>query len=136
MPKIFGLNSLGVIAASIAFYFVGFLWYGILFPDLWMQGSGYVAEQFEGQSPVWMVGGFLITIMQVIGIGVVLRWRGAADIGGAVKAIALLWLLLALPFCHYHYLYGPIHDAGLLMVDASHFLVGWVISAVILSLLK
>jgi hypothetical protein len=59
MPKILGLNLLAVIAASIAFFFVGFLWYGVLFSDIWMAAEGISAEAADADSPVWMLGGFL-----------------------------------------------------------------------------
>lgn len=136
MPRIFGLNLVAVTLASLAFYFVGFLWYGMLFQELWMEWAGVTDADVENENPAYMVGGFLITIMQVIGIGFVLRWKGAADIGEAIKTALVLWLLLALPFVMYAYLYMPAHNSAMLMVDASHLLVGWVVSAIILAVLK
>ncbi|GAB4531260.1 MAG: hypothetical protein Tsb0010_12690 [Parvularculaceae bacterium] len=134
MPKLFGLNSVGVLAASVAFFFVGFLWYGVLFQDVWMAAHGITEEDASG--PVWMLGGFVITVIQVIGLGLVLRWRGAADPMEAAKTGALVWLVFALPIAHYDYLYTPAHDWMLLLVNSTHLLVGWVVSAVILSVLK
>ena len=136
MPKLFGLNSVGVLAASVAFFFVGFLWYGVLFQQAWMTAVGVAAEDAEAGGAIWMLGGFLITVMQVIGIGLVLRWRGVADLPGAVKTAAILWLVFALPFVHYNYLYLPDHNWVLLVIDGSHLLVGWIVSAVVLSVLK
>ena len=137
MPKILGLNSLAVLLATLAFYFVGFLWYGLFFMEAWMNAAGITEADYGDQSQgVWMLGGVLITIMQVIGIGLVLRWKGAASIGDAVKTTLIIWALFALPFVHYNYLYEPDHSVVLLIIDASHLLVGWVISAVILSLIK
>lgn len=136
MPKIFGLNLVGVLVATVAFYLVGYLWYGMVFADAWMAAAGVTEADFEGESPVWMAGGALITFMQVIGIGLVLRWKGAADMGAAIKTALVLWLVFALPFTHYGYLYSPGHNAMMLMIDASHLLVGWVVSAIVLSMMK
>ncbi|MEZ5894700.1 MAG: DUF1761 domain-containing protein [Parvularculaceae bacterium] len=136
MPRLLGLNLIGVIAASVAFYFVGFLWYGVMFSDAWMAAEGIPAEAAESQSPVWMAGGFLITILQVIGIGLVLKWKGVSDLMGSAKVAGILWFFFALPFCHYAYLYTPAHNSLLLMIDLSHLLVGWVVSAIILSFFK
>lgn len=135
MPKLFGLNSLGVVVASIAFFMVGWLWYGVIFMDAWMAEMGIAADG-DAESPIWMLGGFLITVAQVVGLGLVLKWKGAADIGAAVQTAFILWLVFALPFSHYTYLYTPAHSATLLMIDASHLLVGWIVSAVVLSLVK
>ncbi len=108
MPKILGLNLLGVAEAD-----------------------------FEGDNQaVWMAGGFVITVMQVIGIGLVLKWKGAASLSDAIKTVLLLWLFLALPFAHYGYLYGVAHSQTLLVVDATHLLAGWLVSGVALTLIK
>ncbi len=137
MPKIFGLNLAAVLAASVAFYFVGFLWYGLIFSDIWMAEMGIPASAMEeGQNPLWMVGGFVITVMQAVGIGLVLKWKSAANMNAAIMAALILWITIAVPFAAYGYLYGVAHSLTLFMIDASHLLVGWVVSAIILSLIK
>lgn len=134
MPKLFGLNLLGVLVASVAFFLIGWLWYGVLFVDMWMAEMG-LAEEDAG-SPLWMIGGFIITVMQVIGIGLAMKWKNAAGLNGAVMTAVVLWLVFALPFSAYGYLYSPAHSTTLLMIDASHLLIGWVVSAAILALIK
>ncbi len=137
MPKLFGLNSVAILAASVAFFIVGFLWYGLLFADAWMAASGITKEMAEAdQNPSWMIGGFVITVMQVIGIGLVLKWKGATSLNAAAMTALLLWFVFALPFCLYAYFYSVAHSSTLLMIDASHLLVGWVVSAIVLSFFK
>jgi hypothetical protein len=82
------------------------------------------------------VGGFLITLLQVVGLGLVLKWKGDATPMADATTAAVLWFFFALPFCLYAYLYTPAHSSTLLMIDASHLLVGWVVSAVVLRLIK
>ena len=130
----FGLKPLPVILATVAFYFVGFLWYGLIFSEVWMAGHG-VSEEDAG-SPLWMIGGFILTFMQVIGLGLILKWRNGSGVGAALQTAGLLWLLLALPFTLYDYVYLPGHNFTLLLVDASHLLVGWVVAAIILAVMK
>jgi hypothetical protein len=101
-----------------------------------MAAEGLTAADAEDQSPIWMIGGFLITVMQVVGLGLILKWRGVTGVGPAIATALLLWLLLALPFTHYAYLYLPAHNATLLMIDGSHLLVGWVLVAAVLALVK
>lgn len=133
MPK---LNPIGVIVASLAFYFIGFLWYGFLFSDAWMAAHGLAAEDAEAQSPTWMAAGFVITVAQVIGLAVALKWKGVKSPMSAATTAAALWAFFALPFSLYSYIYLPAHDSTLLMIDAGHLLVGWVVSAIVLSLFK
>jgi hypothetical protein len=133
MPK---LNPVAIIAASVAFYLIGFLWYGLIFSDPWMSAHGLTAEDAENQGPIWMLLGFVITLMQVTGLACVLKWKGASGPAAAAMTATVLWALLALPFNGYAYVYLTSHDATLLMIDASHMLVGWIISAIVLSLFK
>lgn len=133
MPK---LNPVGIIVASIAFFLVGFLWYGVLFSDAWMEAEGVTKEAAEADSPMWMVLGFVITVMQVVGLALVLKWKGDSGPAASATTAALLWALFALPFTLYGFAYTPGHNATLLMIDASHLLVGWVVSAALLSLFK
>lgn len=133
MPK---LNPVGIAVASIAFFFVGFLWYGVIFSDAWMAAEGLSPEAADSESPVYMALGFVITVMQVVGLALVLKWKGAVGPVAAASAAALLWALFALPFTLYGFAYTPGHNTTLLMIDASHLLVGWVVAAVVLSLFK
>lgn len=130
----FGLKPLPVILATVAFYIVGFLWYGLIFQEIWMTEQGVTEE--DAGSPLWMLGGFIITLMQVIGLGMILKWHNGSGVGDAVKAVGLLWLLFALPFVLYAYIYNPAHSFPLLLVDASHLLVGWIAAAVVLAAMK
>ena len=133
MPK---LNPISIAVASIAFYLVGFLWYGLIFSDAWMGAHGLAAEDAKGESPIWMAAGFVVTAMQVVGLAVVLKWKGASAPVDAAMTAAMLWATFALPFSLYNFIYLPSHGSTLLMVDASHLLVGWVVAAVVLSLFK
>ena len=45
MPRIFNTSWAAVLLATIAFYMVGFVWYGFLFQDLWLAASGMTEEQ-------------------------------------------------------------------------------------------
>lgn len=134
MPKVFGLNLLALAVASVVFYLIGFVWYGLVFGDAWMAAHG-IAAQAGGEEPIWMVGGFIVTVMQVIGLGLVLKWKGVAALDKAVIAAVILWLVFALPLTMFAYIYLA-HDSTLLMIDAGHLLVGWAASAAILSLMK
>lgn len=135
MPKILGLNVVAVLVATLVFWMLGFVWYGVIFMEAWMAGHGLVADQ-AGGFDIYMISGILITLMQVLGLGLVLKWKGANGLGDAVTTVSVLWLLLAVPFVMYAYLYLPAHNSTLLMIDGSHLLVGWVVTAIVYALIK
>ncbi|MBB5518288.1 DUF1761 domain-containing protein [Amphiplicatus metriothermophilus] len=137
MPKLFGLNVLAVLVASVVFYLIGWLWYGVLFKDLWMALMRVTeAEAAASSGPIWYVYGFVITVLQVIGIGLVMKWKNAAGLNAAVVTAVILWIVFALPFSGYAYVYSVAHSEKLLLIDAGHLLVGWVVSAAALALMK
>ncbi len=136
MPKLMGLNLIPVLAASVAFFVVGFLWYGLIFSDAWMAAEGVTKAAAESESKAWMALGFVITILQVIGIGLVLKWRNITSLTPALSTAFLLWVAFALAIVLYAFTYLPAHNSTLLMIDASHLLVGWLVSAGVLALMK
>lgn len=135
MPKLFGLNLVAVAVASAVFYLIGYVWYGMVFSDAWMAAHG-IAEATGGEEPIWMVGGFIVSVLQVIGLGLVLKWKGVTDPQKAVVKAAILWLCFALPLTMYSYVYLSAHDSTLLTIDSGYLLVSWAVSAIILVLIK
>ena len=135
MPNILGLKLVPILVATLLFWMLGFLWYGVLFMDAWMAEHGMAAGE-GGSFDIYMAGGILTTFMQVIGIGLILKWRGVSGIADGVKTVLLMWLLLALPFTMYAYLYQAEHSSTLLMIDGSHLFVGWLVTGIIHSVMK
>lgn len=133
MPK---LNAVGIIVASLAFYFLGFVWYAVLFSDAWMAAHDLTKEAADSENPAWMALGAVVTVMQVVGLAIVLKWKGVAGPQDAAMTAVLLWSLFALPFTLYGFAYTPGHDVTLLMIDAGHLFFGWLVSAIVLSLFK
>ena len=136
MPKIFGNSILSIVLATIVFYMVGFLWYGVLFADQWMHLTGITEAQAtarqEQLGAMFFVWGLLISLVQVVGIGAVLNWAGASRLVTCVKIAALLAVLIVLPVISYGALYEnvSIHLVG---IDFLQLLVGYSIIAAILS---
>ena len=74
--------------------------------------------------------------VQVIGIGLVRKCSGASGQCDAAKAAVVIWFFFALPFATYADIYSVAHDSTLLLIDAGHLLLGWVVSAAVLALIK
>jgi hypothetical protein len=133
VPK---LSLPGVLAATLVFWLIGFLWYGVLFAGAWMAAEGVDPAAAQAGSPLWMAGGVLVTLAQVLGLALVIRWKGDYGAAEAAKTAALLWALFALPFTLYAFFYLPAHDPVLLAIDASHLLLGWTAAGAVLGAFK
>ncbi|MEE9347123.1 MAG: DUF1761 domain-containing protein [Robiginitomaculum sp.] len=139
MPKIFGSSLLGILLASLALYMLGFIWYGILFEDLWISLSGISKEaaqtNMESMGAMGFVWGIIITLAQVLGLAYILNHANAARLGTCVKIGAIIATLIALPVMAYNVLYGG-SSAKLLGLDYAHLLIGYAIACAILSLFR
>ena len=133
MPRLSGVNLLGVLLAAIVMFFVGFVFYGMLFSSQWMDARGYTADMFEGQSPTWMAGGFLIELVLAFGIGWVLKLKGARGLAACVTTAVTLAIVLSLPTQAYDFVYGAHHNLPGLMVDWGHSIIAIGLGGAVLS---
>lgn len=134
--RVAGHNVIAIALASIVFFMLGWLWFGMLFMEPWANGHGIPLDAGEGMSPAWMASGFLIAVLSAIGVSIAVRWGGLPDLVGAVKKALLLWVGFGLTAALYTYVYQPEHSSAVLMIDASYTLVGWSVMAVIVAAMK
>ncbi len=139
MPKIFGTSLVGILAATIAFYMVGFLWYGIVFNDQWMVANG-IAEaaakaHAEQMGPMMYVGGLVVTLAQVLGLAYILNHASASLLVTCAKIGAIIAVLIALPLMAYSVLYEG-RSLNALWLDLGHILIGYIIACAVLSFFR
>lgn len=134
MPKIAGLNVLGVFLAALAMWIIGYVWYGMLFADMWVSAHGWTEADFEGQSASWMAAGFLIPLILSFGLGWHMKQKSITKMDTA--ALFGLWmsLLIGVPLMMYAYVYSPAHSWELLLIDGSYTVVTFVVGCVVLSM--
>ncbi len=133
MPRIFGLNIIAVVASAIALYFVGFLFYGLFFIDLWVGLHEFSEAQMLAANEnmaFGMLEGFLLSLATAGFIGVVLKRFGADGMMPAIKGAVLLWAGFAVTTLAYDLVYA-MQPWMLFVLDASHLLVGFVVVAVV-----
>ena len=128
MPRIFNTSWAAVLLATLAFYMVGFVWYGFLFQDLWLASSGMTEEQTmaiaENKGAMMFVWGLLLTLAQALGLLWVLNLAGAKRLAASLKTTFWLFVMIAAPLLAYTCLYGTYPLEGILM-DYGHILLGW-----------
>ena len=132
--RVNGLNVLAIIVAAIAMYAIGFLFYGVLFSDLWMSLSGYTEDSLKGQE--WkMALGPVMPILLAIGLSIACKWRGAIGLVGGVMTGAITWLFFVLSTAMYAFAYSTA-PALLFGIDALHLFLISVVGGAIVSVWK
>lgn len=131
MPRIFGHNLLFFILAGLAFYIFGFLMYGVIFGEYWMEISN-VPEGFS--PPAWkMVLGLIVPFLPTAGIALLADKLGKSDLAGYVKLAALLAIAFAIAAMAYGYAYGPAYNVRMFAMDGLHMVIGFAIAGAVLS---
>ncbi|WP_417491572.1 DUF1761 domain-containing protein [Maricaulis sp.] len=137
MPRIFGLNIIAVLVSAIALFFVGFLFYGLFFTDLWVGLQGFTDAQMlaaDENMAAGMLHGFLISLVTAIFIGLALERFGSDSMMSSIKSVVLLWAGFAVTTLAYGFVYA-MQPFMLFVLDASHLLVGFIVVAVVQTLL-
>ncbi len=139
MPRIFGTNLLGILLATLAMFMLGWLWYGVLFDDLWASISGLSEAQMQSESDTMGIEmftwGLFIPLAQVLGLSFLLQNAKASRLLTCVKICAIVASLIALPVLGYNTVYGH-NSPKLLGLDFAYLLVGYCLIGVILSFFR
>jgi ABC-type amino acid transport system permease subunit len=139
MPKIAGVNLLGVLLAAVAMFFIGFVWYGLLFTEPWMAANGlFFTDETKsymqwlsadglqtvvtdvGPNPMVMVWGFVLSLVLSFGLGWHMKQKSISKLGTAVLFGLWISLLIGLPLIAYDTVYTPYGSLMGFFVDGSH----------------
>lgn len=91
----FDINWLAVLAAVIAHQVIGFLWYAVLFKDMWMQTAGKNQEDLEGGPGIEMIIGLVGSALSAVALALILTLSDDPSLGlgiavGAVSAVGFV----------------------------------------------
>lgn len=132
MPRIFGHNLLFVLLAGIVMYLAGFLWYGLLFSDLYMTLSGLTEDSATPAWRMWGVG-IAIPFMVAFGMAAVFAKTGTTGLFGYIKLAMVFAVMFAISTALYAFAYEPDYVFTLLWIDAGHLLVSYALGSAVLS---
>ncbi len=132
MPKILGLNLLGILAGSVAMFVLGWLWYGMIFMDKWMALMGMTPDPSGDMAMAPMIYGFINVMVVTIGIGLVLKWLNVSKLMTALKYGLILCVCFALTTEAYVMIYAG-SSSELFLINGSYNLVGYALVAAIWS---
>lgn len=112
------LNWLGIWVATVVAFFIGFLWYGLIFSEQWVALTGVTADE-EGGS-IWMALGFVQTFITMVGLGWLIGQTDGGWMGG-LKIGLMAGVFFAVTTSAYNFIYQT-SVMGLLPIDWSHLL--------------
>ena len=134
MPMI-GINYLAVVAAALATFVVGALWYGPLFGKKWMQLHGYTPEQLaemqKGMGKTYGLSLVAYLVMAVV-LSILVSYTGVANAGEGAWLGFLCWVGFAATIGLTANLFSD-KSFGTYVLDAGYQLVYLVLMSVILS---
>jgi hypothetical protein len=125
------INWVGVIVATVAAFFIGFLWYGLLFEATWLELTGQTKG--EDMSVLPMGWGLLQTFVTMTGLGWFIGREGSWMEGLKTGLIAAV--CFALMTSAYSFIYET-SPTGLLPIDWSHLLVIYAVGGAIIGGLR
>ena len=138
MPRILGLNPLAVLVAGLAFWMVGALWYGALFADLWFGLWGFVeADEARMEAVVApaMTAGLIQCLLFAGFLATALKAVKAEGLTASIKWAVFFWAGFVLLAQAYGAIYA-LQPVLLLVLDAGHTLVGFIVMSVLLSVME
>ena len=135
MPKIFGTNALGILAAGIVFWMLGWIWYGMVFSEMWHALTGIPKPAEDTMDPKIMLGGIIAPIAMALGLTYILQQSSASRLATCAKISAIVSLLIGLPLMAMDNLYQG-EPLKLLALDYGYVLVGFALMGVILSFFR
>lgn len=86
------VNYLAVLVAGLVYFFLGFLWYGILFRDAWLKWELPLVPTPNGHNiPLMYLTSFVLGLLLCYVLALVCEWRNANAFTGAGLGI-LMWI--------------------------------------------
>jgi len=127
------LNWLGIIVATVVAFFIGFLWYGLIFEAAWLDLTDKTKS--EDMSMLPMVWGLAQTFVTMVGLGWFIARDGSPGWMAGLKIGLVAGVCFALMTSAYGFIYET-SPMGLLPIDWSHLLVVYAVGGAIIGGLR
>ncbi len=118
-----GINYLAVLAAAIAGFAVGMVWYGVL-GDRWMAALGRSKDELlpDGKPPVATMATSLVSeLVMAWMLAGLIGHIGVASVGGGIITAGFVWLGFVATTQLVNHRYGRF-PFSLTIIDAGHWL--------------
>ena len=130
------MNWLAILCAAAAYFFVGFVWYSLLFGKIWAaeqlrhcggDGAGPAKREFAGM----LIANFVSNLVASAAIACLLQHMGIVDLRTAIElgaGLAAAFSVTTLTIVHV----WEKKSTKVWMIDASYHLIGCMTAAAIL----
>jgi hypothetical protein len=99
-------NYAAVFVATIAYWLLGALWFGVLFGKPWMALENISMEQAKTMNPVLpYIVSFVLNLLIAYALAQVCIWRNANTAGRGASVGVLLWIGFIGPITYTTYMY-------------------------------
>ena len=127
-----GVNWIAVLASVVVLEIVGFLWYAVIFQQVWLAALG--APQDPKPVAVAQGLGMINTLIVVMGLDWLLRRLNRTGLAASVATALLAWLVFDFTTMAIDYLYVG-HTGALVLINMGYQLVAYALAGAIFGLL-
>lgn len=132
--ELFKVNWLAIAAATVVGFFIGFLWYALLFDAMWMDLTGITPEMIEGTSMAMTMGiSILVTFIAAWGLAVLIGKASSASNGMMTGVFVSLFFVATMLAQNYVYSLNPL---GLWLIDAGFIVVMFAVMGAVIGMMK
>ena len=125
-------NYLAVVVAAVAYWFLGFLWYGVLFNKAWMALEHGTVEQSKSVSPVVPLAvSFLLELLIAYSLALLCIWRNANTASRGASVGVLVWIGFVGPIALMTYMF-EMRPRALYAINEFYPLAGLILMGAIL----
>jgi surface polysaccharide O-acyltransferase-like enzyme len=128
-------NYIAVLVAAIAYWFLGAVWYGVLFSKSWVALENVTLEQTKSAGILPYIVSFLLDLLIAYVLSQIIAWRNAHTAGRGAAVGVLLWIGFVGPITFTTYMY-ELRPKELFAINQFYPLAGLVLMGVILGAWK
>jgi hypothetical protein len=126
------INYVAVIVSAVAYWFLGALWYGLLFGQRWMVLENITIEQGKSMnSALPYVTTLVLNLLIAYVLAQLCSWRNANTAGRGAAIGVLLWIGIVAPITYTTHMY-EMRPPELFAINEFYPLVGLCLMGVIL----
>ena len=130
------LPWLAIVVAVVASFFLGMLWYSVLFGKLWMKCVGLTMEEAQKDGMKGMVPRMLLELVNnvvlVLAVYLMMVLTRVENLSHVATLVGVLWLGVGMPVSISNAIWEPKRSLGLLFINGGRYLVGLAMIACIL----
>ena len=91
-PIHISMNPWALLAATVAKFFLGWLWYSVLFGNAWRHQAGLTQEEVKAALPKAIAGDLITSFIMAVVLAHAVRYAGAATAAEGAAVGFLNWL--------------------------------------------